>query len=793
MESLPYDIKKVLNCKDILDIKADITFSHTAILTGECVYVHDSKTLDFSLKYEISRSGSSLDKFGRNHWIQWINRKKISFGTKTGYIIFAEILYESGRPGIKQFEFNINSVITSTFSCGDYLCVINHLNNITIIDESVIIRSVQLQNIVGIITNSTFHEPNSLICCCNGQNYNIHFDIRKTYNDFKMKKLGGGSALFSFYIAEFRFHCVVYLDGSISMVNCFGDVVVHVDGKELGVHNEVLYCGCMKSSVVLIFKSGDIVIKNLKTSCIHRTNIGELKLCNCIAINTSDSLLFNSGNEVFSINFAQVSSNEFFYTNSRVISLPKNETVLDISESSRHNQLYPIHEVYKIDKSFFVYNENCYSIFYNGGLSGISKLRINSVSVYKNCFVVGHCMDDELNYAILFISSENENRGLIHLPHICKEFHFINDSIVVTCNIKYSIISLGVNEEGFFYQTEIKTENLDRMYYSHQLKKAVCDINNCLYFHFFNNALVKNGDYQPFDQKVMDVTYFEKLHLLIAHKNSEVEYYYDSEKYVIPGSIFSFNGTDGYYIPYDVKFGKIEVRKKNIIAHLLSKMCDNSPTFLQFVHLRKQFNTFHTSLVLGYNSSFSNNNQKSYLSRVCKLDPSDKIHFLVESLNELNEKQLNIILSEPEICKVFLSLPYDVKTVYLNILNNDIVMYLCNNNLIKGDDDFHEFVLDCFHNRRIVMGVKVAVSCSISLLNLVDEFGYFSGSNYNELYDIIQNEFVHWGSFAEACILGSTLIIKKYYVFALALYMCVDKRKISSILSFDPALKKYVK
>lgn len=92
--------------------------SYIAYLSSDSLYIRETANYDHNIIFQIIRGKESLDKYGPNQWIQYIDRNNICFGTKNG--LFIVFNFHTKKAYSKHFHL----FFASYFHCHHYFAFI---------------------------------------------------------------------------------------------------------------------------------------------------------------------------------------------------------------------------------------------------------------------------------------------------------------------------------------------------------------------------------------------------------------------------------------------------------------------------------------------------------------------------------------------------------------------------------------------------------------------------------------------------------------------------------------------
>lgn len=188
---IPFNCESCFEALNIFSITKDPTNRFYSAITTDSVLIFDATDLLFPLIATYKRSEESIHSQGPNHWIKWINKSIISFGTYAGSyfcIKFDDINYQfSGS----LFTTNVNGVISDVFSYQNMIgiCVIGP--KILLVNSNAQIVStiddIQCQH--SIIKHSTIFNGNNLAFISNNQIYTCELNINLNTYTANLKNL----------------------------------------------------------------------------------------------------------------------------------------------------------------------------------------------------------------------------------------------------------------------------------------------------------------------------------------------------------------------------------------------------------------------------------------------------------------------------------------------------------------------------------------------------------------------------------------------------------------------------
>lgn len=465
------------------------------ILTSSNVIISDISQFEPKKICEYKRNEESIHEFGMNHWIQWMSKDTIAFGTRTGIIFIYYFGDDSSRQSL--IVVKLNQVITAQFSYSQYLGIFSYFQDQTFLIFISPLGQKVYMNSPGIsrkITDTTFYSPNLIIGLMDQKPFVftlssiIHSDIdfkTLSYN-YKFHCESPSISCFDFNKsvfpisgnscspnAEIAFVCS---DNSFSLYYLFDEQFLienplqiipppssESDDEIIMVKwftYPILNLTSKKGLLFFLSRKGSLIIFDLVSKQFHRTRCDRIKGSTQICFDSTyrNLLVYIPESHEFGVIEFQQMSLAFSFSCTSVIDLKTFKYVGSISKTIP-TELYPITKVVKKGSIFVIASSHGFiTIDVKDGQNQLGQFfKIDNLINLEFC---DECLFVFFREQDILLSIFDETFNIIdtikfpHIPLIVSSDD--NNRIAISANNKYSIITIKNHPEIESNQSNIE-------------------------------------------------------------------------------------------------------------------------------------------------------------------------------------------------------------------------------------------------------------------------------------------------------------------------------------------------
>lgn len=804
--SIPYQEIELFKKEGICSVKSHFDSNYIAFLTKDDIFIHDSSLIDFPFVSNYQRDEESIQKYGQNHWIQWIDKENIAYGTCAGTIFHQKI--DSEGQFLEPTVISIEKIIVSTFIAKNLLGICTSTSEIFLYDpQRKIKQKIQLPPEIGAIKNPMFQEPYTLYGLANNRpiNFQIKPEIIQGKAPLQVTSINCPNISEICYHQNSTFAGCIKNDNSVHIAlkgyEENSTVILKVeDSKSEIIGHTFLNNG---TSYATFHRNGLLRIWNSITGSINNITINSIKDCTSFCLDkTNQQLILVSNEGVKSIQFITFKC-EYGFTPRAVFNIFSNEKIFDISSDDTAKLFFPLSNAVVYKDVLLLCNKKGFATYRKNELSEVVQMEVLHSTIIMDTIVIVSYSKDMYGYYVAFFDFHCNELGWFPLSHAALTMHVCNNKIVLSANTKFSVIKLSnepidtkfITRKDEKIYINIKTTNV-----TNQIQDALATKRSKAVVFNVDGSVIIQTTKEQLATRCSRIWYVTKSDMLVIQKPCQYIVMFN-------GSLFPFNGSvlfsDGYcfynFLP-DIQFGKIILRKEVVISHLLIPTVDSDENFemaLEHFDGCPDLSTFLADTLL-----YSDQVKKFSLTlkRFCNLE--DKLlqsQIFSKCLSKFENSQLDEFMMTIDVFAVFKNLSQPAQIVILNKSNPKLFCELVKQGIgyfQKPHEDFLAPVVNMLQKYEVSKAIRLIELFDLDIPKICEQVNFPA----IKLESMLKYVYLDVNSFSEYSLpsvvnfICASLIGVNKQNFALSILLSTGNfRKASSILSINDDLLSEIK
>ena len=561
-------------------------------LTESAVTVRDAGSLRQRVVAEFARTKESVDELGPNHWIQWVKRGVLVFGTRDGKC-FVCVVKGDGVELKKTVDLQV--AITGTFACHGVLGVCASDSQILFVNEDGDVQMSYKFEFGGAgFRHPKFYAPFSLLMIADNKPFSVAIPKAPKRKPNKQKPLTmtffsiDNPTLLAFNTTNGLLAAAID-NGSVVLTrsqcpNSDPALVVGARGDPSMVDDVVFLQWIMNEQFLCVVqRSGQTCLFDLNTRCVYRTAIAQLSKAQHIAFHDETRcLVYTSSEGINRIEFANVHQCCAF-TCCSVYDYGKSA---DIFKIGQREELFPLLDAVLFDNKLFVQSNTCVASVVNGEIVATLKADIKKMIRFREYILVCVAQDNEYkvnvcNFALEVLSS-------IPISHSVRTITTNDNHVVISCYSRYSILTfytsapekvdyLTVIPHRLFVEITVKTPRA-------QIKNAICSRDHGIILHTWDGAVVEHQFRKFREANVNYVICTDEPNMLIMQQDTGFKIICNYLSYTFEKSSCLFaTPCAAFALAKEFTFGEIQFESKGIAPYMiLSQNIEEWPEIIPF-------------------------------------------------------------------------------------------------------------------------------------------------------------------------------------------------------------------
>jgi hypothetical protein len=433
-----------------------------------------------------SRDADSVRLHGSNHWLAWVTRSTLAFGTCAGAVFLARIADSAIAPPA---AVSTGRVITGAFACHGALGVCTQDCALLILGaDGAALASYAFDFGAGGFRGPRFYAPSVMVSLVSAKPCFLWIPLAAVR---KPKKLDLSffsieNAVLLAYSATREVLAAALADGSVVLVsskapNSDPTTAIAADAAGSGVVDVIfLQWVCDDSVLVVARRDGRVALLNKATGATVTRTVPELQNAASIAFDgDSCSLLFCDSAFIKRVEFASVSQS-FAFTCTKVIDYA--DGVLAVPEAT----VFPVRKVVKRDRDWAIASSKGLFLFCNGAVR-TTELNVCEFAFYGDSIFV-FAFVGELYWLIVFDLTLRE----LHreeLPHAVHSIFQRENVILFSSHSRYSMVTIGSAADAIEIIPGSLYASIRTWTVHHQLKAVLWMPTYGIILHLWNDHL----------------------------------------------------------------------------------------------------------------------------------------------------------------------------------------------------------------------------------------------------------------------------------------------------------------
>jgi hypothetical protein len=549
--SVPFRLEEIATASDIL-VVAQSPAGFLAHLSSTSLTVRSSGDPSFPVLSTFTRDPDSLEQRGSNHWVQWITRSAIAFGTCAG-TIFISAVDDAGviQPPVTA---TLAYVITGTFACHGSLgiCCAN-CRIFFFAPSGRPLSSYQLQLGGAGFKGPHFHAPAALATVLDSKPLLVTIPSSAVS---KKKKLTSTQfpdenvAMLAFNSPR-SFLTAATKTGSV--------IAVQTQATLSPPGSDVIFLQWVSESILgILRRDGMFTLLDIASGMTTTTHVIELATATSLAFDEfTNSIVFTDGTILRRLELATLCK-DFAFTCRLIFHYE--------TGSATAAPVFPIRRVTKHTDHFVIASPFQLVIVSPSGPSPIVEIQVRQMAVWLDTVLVFGI--DGGNYFLAGFDFTLNELFRVALSHAVHALAQCGEVIVISCHSKYSTVILAAS----------RTDDADRevvpghlflcmreFVAREQLKNAFWDPSSGLLFHLWNDRL--SGS-RFVEDNIAFAFAVSKPALTIIQRSDGYRVVYRGMCYAFNGVCLFSDGLTALSPPAEYKFGEIRFEKLSF-GHVL--------------------------------------------------------------------------------------------------------------------------------------------------------------------------------------------------------------------------------
>ncbi|EAY11559.1 hypothetical protein TVAG_006340 [Trichomonas vaginalis G3] len=577
--AVPYKAGPVFDFPGVFKMKSYKKNTYIAMISSDTVYIVDCSDRNLKKHFTVVRDKQSLELYGNNEFIEWIDPKTLAVGSSTN--IFFIIKKESG------FQFDMTNIpiktaILDTFACYGYLGIVHPSGNVEFYDKNAAkINDFKMPRTNGRLSCINFQRPSTLSGIFNGAPFFIFLEkkIIEENDEYIYYYLNETDALLSSYNP---YYSSVAYSTPDNTVYCCGinsnfqkRFLVADKGFDNVIHLEWIKCG----KVLLVFyESGIVISYSIDIGRFHKIETEIMRNSVSISVDSLDNIIFYSDYSKVQTVYIAEHQNSILMSSYGFADYFNEEKRLTLENLEAPEWLYPLKLVIKKDilNTYLIANENGIAIVENDKVVASKQL-----TVINAAFVLDFVFVFSSNNEVRIIDLKCKDRSMLHLDYKPKCLSVCEDKLCASCESQFTVFSIGKKDNSFeFYkQKTVKCKDLLKGVYICKDTIVVHSADDVCYEYPSNLILCTNIRSCFQSQNPSGVFMNNTTQIVLAYKHTILRF----------GAHSCFSDIGTLYTPNVKKFGEISYGKLNYLPFCLSYFSANIPVLKELKDLVEKY------------------------------------------------------------------------------------------------------------------------------------------------------------------------------------------------------------